>query len=327
MLKYIFQRLGLMLITFVVITVITYFLIALVPFDPSERYRDPITGILPPHIEDMIREEGWGEPVPVRFAMWIRNIFGDRPFGRTTSQPMASAWAVLQFRIPQTVRLNVIPFFISIPLAVTLGTLAAIKKNKWQDHAISTFVVLFVSLPTFVVAVLLQLILVFRLGWIESPFVLPPSLAQGDFWGNIQSRIMPTIVLSLGTIAGLTRTLRAELTEVITSDFMLLARAKGLSTRQATFRHALRNGFVPFAPILVVGFVGLLGGSMVIEQIFGVPGVGPVFITAFASMDMNVLMLVSVFFTFIGLLAGIAGDLSYGFIDPRIKMGRGKTNA
>jgi oligopeptide transport system permease protein len=127
--------------------------------------------------------------------------------------------------------------------------------------------------------------------------------------------------LSFGTIAGLARFVRAELTETLTSDYMLLARAKGLTNAQATVRHALNNAMVPVLPSIIADFVDIIGGSLIIEQIFSVPGVGPLFIKAINYMDYDVYMVCNAFYVFIGLAASIVIDLSYGFIDPRIRMG------
>ena len=134
--------------------------------------------------------------------------------------------------------------------------------------------------------------------------------------------MIPAIVsLSFGEIAGLCRFTRAELTETLTSDYMLLARTKGLTRSQATIRHAMRNSMVPILPMIISSFIGILGGSMIIEQIFAIPGVGELYIKSIQQLDYDVFMLDSIFYTFVGLLAGIVVDISYGFIDPRIRMG------
>ena len=135
------------------------------------------------------------------------------------------------------------------------------------------------------------------------------------------SMLGPVIALSFGEIASLCRFTRAELTETLTSDYMLLARTKGLTRAQATSRHALKNAMVPILPMIISSFVGILGGSMIIEQIFGVPGVGRLYIQSINLLDYDVFMVDCVFYTFVSLLAGIVVDLSYGFIDPRIRMG------
>lgn len=118
--------------------------------------------------------------------------------------------------------------------------------------------------------------------------------------------------------------MRAELSEVLTSDFMLLARTKGLTRSQATIRHAMRNSMVPVFPMILGEFVGILGGSLIIETIFGVPGVGQLYLNSITARDYNFFMLLSAFYTLIGLVSGLVVDISYGFIDPRIRMGNDK---
>lgn len=135
------------------------------------------------------------------------------------------------------------------------------------------------------------------------------------------SMIMPILALSFSEIAGLCRYTRAELTETLTSDYMLLARTKGLTRSQATVRHALKNAMVPILPMIISSFIGILGGSFVIEKVFAIPGVGQLYLQSITLFDYDVFMLDCVFYVFIGLVAGIIVDLSYGFIDPRIRMG------
>lgn len=313
--KYILKRIGLLLVTFAIITVVYFYVMRLLPFDRRAPF-----GVDQTYWDNVIIREGWDLPIIEQFWRWLRNILVDGNFGFSRSQTRDSM-LVLTERIPVTVRLNVIPFLIAIPTGFALGIIAALKKNKWQDHLISFMVMFFISVPSFVVAVLSQYFFVYRWGILPHAFVLPPSEALVDPLGNFLSRILPTFVLATGSVAGLTRNLRAELTEILTSEFMLLAKAKGLTSRQATVRHALRNAFVPFTPAIIGGFIGLMGGSFIIEQAFRVPGIGRMFITAFNTRDTNLIMLLMMFYTFIGLLAQIVGDISYGFVDPRIKMG------
>jgi len=131
----------------------------------------------------------------------------------------------------------------------------------------------------------------------------------------------PILALSFSSIAGYTRFSRAELTEVLTSEFMLLARTKGLTKSQATLRHALRNAMVPIFPSILGEFISILGGSLIIEKIFSIPGVGRLMLNSILSQDYDFFMLLSAFYVLVGLTAGIVIDLSYGFIDPRIRMG------
>jgi ABC-type dipeptide/oligopeptide/nickel transport system permease component len=184
---------------------------------------------------------------------------------------------------------------------------------------ISTLVMVAISVPSFVVAFLLQSLLYYRLG------VLPPLMAPTDRWFSgemLLSLVMPVTALSLGTLAGFTRITRAELTETLTGDYMLLARAKGLTKLQATVRHAFKNSAVVVLPAVLGSFVGILSGSMIIERIFSIPGVGELYLGAILSQDYNFFMMLSAFYTFVGLSAGLIVDLSYGLIDPRVRIGQ-----
>ena len=140
-------------------------------------------------------------------------------------------------------------------------------------------------------------------------------------WETFRSMLPAVFSLSFGSIAGYCRFTRAELTEVLTGEYLLLARTKGLTRSQAVFRHALRNAMVPILPMIIGEFIAVMSGSLIIEQIFAIPGVGRLYLNSIISLDYDFFMLLSAFYTFIGLLAGIVIDISYGFIDPRIRMG------
>jgi ABC-type dipeptide/oligopeptide/nickel transport system permease component len=227
-------------------------------------------------------------------------------------------------------------------VGIALGILAALKKNKWQDHFISTAVMVVISVPSFVYASLLLYTLCFKL---PPPYQLPKEIASlpsivteyadknlvytpgtfnWDLYFNKKMFIsmLPAVLsMSFGSIAGYARFTRAELTEVLTSEFMLLARTKGLTKSQATVRHALRNSMVPIFPSIIGEFISVLSGSLIIEKIFSIPGVGGLYLTAITYKDYDFFMMLSGFYLLVGLMAGLVIDLSYGIIDPRIRMG------
>jgi len=178
-----------------------------------------------------------------------------------------------------------------------------------------------VSVPSYVYAFLIQYFLCFRLKLF--PLVME---AGSDYWSlsMLRSMVPPVLSLSLSSIAGYARFTRAELTEVLTGEYLLLARAKGLTRRQTTLRHALRNAMVPIFPSIISEVIAVLSGSLIIESIFVVPGVGSLYVNAITALDYNFFLLLSAFYTIIGLTAGILVDLSYGFIDPRIRIGSKK---
>lgn len=318
--KYVLKRIGLMLLTFFVIMSICFVLIKVL--EPP-----PIQGAEQAAVEAARREAmGYNKPVLVQYLIYLKNIVTAWDWGTSFKiQYMADITEVIASRLTPTVLVNLYSLILGLPIGIGLGILAALKKNKWQDHVISTGVMIFISVPSYVYAFLVQYLLGFKLGWF--PIKMASLSEAGGSWFSpamFASMVLPVLSLSFGIIASLARFTRAELTEVLSSDFMLLARTKGLTRGQATTRHALKNAMVPILPGIISMFLGCLSGSLIIEQIFAIPGVGRLYITSINLLDYNVFMGVSAFYTFIGLASGILLDLSYGFLDPRIRMGAKK---
>lgn len=317
MTKYIIKRIILMLFTFFIITTICFMLIRILP---RELPQEKVTAAL---IEARWDALGYNEPLLTQYIIYLKNIITEWDFGTSWyisfRQP---AMETLTSRLLPSVLVNVYSLIFSVPLGIALGIFAAIKKNKWQDSLISTAVMIFVSVPSYVYAFLVQYSFYFKLGWLPLQ-IYSVADAGGSYltWKMFHSMIAPVLALSFGEIAGLCRFTRAELTETLTSDYMLLARTKGLTRGQATTRHALKNAMVPILPMVISSFLSILGGSFIIEKIFGIPGVGQLFLLSIGQRDFDVFMVDSMFYTFIGLLGGILVDISYGFIDPRIRMG------
>ncbi|MBR6028565.1 MAG: ABC transporter permease [Clostridia bacterium] len=317
MTKYVLKRVVLMFFTLIIIMTIEFVLVRLLPRElPTDKVQAAA-------IASRWEALGYNQPLMVQYGIYLKNIVTQWDFGTSWYISFRKpAWDVLMDRLLPTVLVNLYSLLFSIPIGILLGIYAAIKKNKWQDSFISTLVMLFVSIPSYVYAFLVQYFFYFKLGWL--PLQVYALADAGNSWVSgkmFYSMIAPVLALSFGEIAGLCRFTRAELTETLTSDYMLLARTKGLSRRQATTRHALRNAMVPILPMLISSFIGILGGSMIIEQIFSIPGVGQLYLKSINLFDYDVFMMDGVFYTFVGLLAGIVVDISYGFIDPRIRMG------
>lgn len=319
-LKYVIKRILLMIFIFFAIMVICFVMIKSLP--------NPITSTgAQKEIEEARREAlGYNKPIMEQLGIYIKNVFTDWNWGVSWRiDYMADASDVVTDRIVPTLLINIYSLLFSVPIGILFGVFAALKKNKWQDQIISTGVMLFISVPSFVYAFLVQYLFAFKLNWLPA---VASSLADagGSYLSPIMTKslILPVLALSFGTIAGLTRSTRAELTEALTSDYMLLARTKGLTKGQAIFRHALKNAMVPILPGIISSFVGILSGSFIIEQIFAVPGVGSLYIKSIQLRDYDVFVFVTAFYTFIGLMANILIDLSYGFLDPRVRMGSRK---
>ena len=318
MTKYVIKRVLLMLFVLFVIVTVSFMLVRILPRSLPE-------GTLAQQEIVLMRwnELGYNKPLLVQYGIYLKNIFTNWDFGTSWYiDYLEPTWDLLVGRLTPTVVVNLYSLIFSVPVGILLGIYAAIKKNRWQDSLISTSVMVFVSVPSYVYAFLVQYIFYFKLGWLPlTVYSLADAGGSWFTWKMFYSMIAPVLALSFGTIAGLARFTRAELTETLTSDYMLLARTKGLTRSQATSRHALKNAMVPILPMVISSFVGILGGSFVIEKIFSVPGVGNLYISSIFQRDYDVFMVDTIFYTFINLLAGIVVDISYGFIDPRIRMG------
>ena len=331
MFKYVSKRLGLMLFTFLIIFTMCFVLIKLLPIPTNA-----LPGQDPEIVMKTLEGRGWitnikeGEnggwtydrvPILIQYGTYIKRIITQGDFGIVTTYGEylnMNIWQVFVSHLPPTILINIYSTLIGVPIGLGLGILAALKKNKWQDQLINIFIILLISVPSIVLALMLQYVFCFKLGW----FPLTMSTSNDYFtWEVFRSMIPAVFALCLGSIAGYARYTRAELSEVLTGEFMLLARTKGLTKRQAIYRHAMRNSMVVIFPSILSEFISVLSGSLIIEKMFGVNGVGGLYLNSITFQDYDFFMLLSGFYTLVSLTAGIVIDISYGFIDPRIRMG------
>ena len=331
MFKYVTKRLVLMLFTFFIIFTMCFTLIKLLPIPVNV-----LPGQDPEIIYGTLEGRGWitnvkegangvytydRVPILIQYGNYFKRIITQGDFGIATTYAEymnMNLWDVFVSHLPPTILINIYSTLIGVPIGLGLGIIAALKKNKWQDQLINIFIILLISVPSIILALMIQYVFCFKLGW----FPLMMETSDDYFtWKVFHSMLPAVFALCLGSIAGYARYTRAELSEVLTSEFMLLARTKGLTKGQAIFRHAMRNSMVVIFPSILSEFVGVLSGSLIVESMFGVNGVGGLYLNSINFQDYDFFMLLSGFYTLIGLTAGIVIDISYGFIDPRIRMG------
>ncbi len=319
MTKYIIKRILLMFLTFFIIMTISFVLIKLLPL-PAVREMGRDINLVLAKREKM----GYNRPIMVQYFLFLKSVITGWDWGVGEQMYTAlSVTDVMAQKLPYTILVNLYSILIAIPLGLGLGILAALKKNKWEDHLISTMVMVFISVPSYVYAFLVQYIFCFRLGWFSLTLESLDKTALMS-WKMFKSMLPAIMALGFNVVAGIARYTRAELSEVLTGDYMLLARTKGLTKAQAISRHAMKNAMVVILPMIIGEFIGIIGGSLVIENIFAIPGVGNLFIASINVRDYNFFMALSAFYTIISLTSGILIDISYGFIDPRIRMGSKK---
>jgi len=305
-----------MVLTLFIIITISFFAIRLIPGDVLGE------GANPELRAAMRARYHLDKPLIEQYVIFIKN-FLSFDFGESINlYPRRPVFDVIAEKVPLTLVLNIFSLIITIPTGIACGIAAALKKNTLTDHAISTMVVFNVSVPSFVFASLLQYFLAYKLGWF--PILLDlkaPFMSGAQLW----SMVLPVLALSFGGIATITRYMRAELFEALSSEYMLLARAKGLTQLQATVRHALRNSFIPLCNVIVPMFMSVLSGSMVVETIFNIPGLGSLMTGSISTYDYNLTIAILFVYSLINLTSVLVVDLSYGIVDPRIRIGGGKT--
>lgn len=315
MIKYIAQRVLALLITLFIILTIAFLVIRLMPgsiYDSNEMLSADMVKIL----EDKYH---LNDPMLVQYRYFLEDIIFRGDWGTSMAvQPRVPVWEVLVSKIPITLQLNFISLLISLPIGILAGIFAAIYQNTKVDYTISFFVVVFISVPSFIFATVLQYFLAYKLGWFP---IIYNATATGA--AKYLSMILPITALSFSPIARVTRYLRGELIENLSSEYMLLARTKGLTRLQATVRHSMRNSFVPLANIIIPMFTNILTGSLVVEQIFSVAGVGGLLVESINSSDHTLTIAILIFYSMISLLTILIVDLSYGIIDPRVRIGGG----
>ncbi len=348
MIKYVFKRMGLALITAFIILSLTFILIKLLPITkiPGQEaqlfaywqeqvrlgYVVAFKGVEHPELgtpvwthvkENVGTTYYYVAPIFDQYFNWLKNIITKWDWGVSQAiEPNVKVTVIIGERLVNTIRINIISVLFSVPIGIALGIWAALKKNTLTDHIISTVVMVCISVPSFVLITFMLLLLCYNNQILPTQW---PS-SNAPLGTKILGYIIPVFCLSFGSICGYCRFVRAELCEVMASDYLLLARTKGLTKKQAILRHALRNAMVPIVPSILAEFIGILGGSMILENLYGIHGIGSLFIKAInqSEPDYNVLFVDMAIFTTLSLLASVILDISYGFIDPRIRMGAKK---
>ncbi len=313
MFKYICGRIGAMLLTLFLVMTLSFWIIRLMPMTIFEN--PEVSPEIQRKLEDRMHLH---EPMVVQYYYFIEGIVTQGDFGTSVKiRPGLDVFEILSSRIPATVVLNVFSLLLSIPLGIIFGTWAALKRNKATDTVISFFIVVFISVPSFVFASVLQYLFTFI--WPIFPTLY--NAQDPNFGVRLYSMVLPIIALSLNPIASIARYLRGELIETLSSDFMLLARTKGLTNTEATFKHAFRNSLVPIANTIIPMITGIMGGSLVIEKIFSVNGMGGQLIDSILGGDHFLTVALLIFYSAISLFTILIVDISYGIIDPRIRVG------
>ncbi|GIO40146.1 peptide ABC transporter permease [Paenibacillus antibioticophila] len=308
-LKFIAKRLGYMILTLLLISQLTFLLMNFLPGSPYSN-EEKLTS---QQREIMNEKYGLNKPLGERYLIYMSGIVrGD--FGvslQFSNQPVSK---LLSDRIGPSIQLGIQAMIFGTLVGVALGTISALHQNSFLDTLASLSAIIGRSIPNFVFAVLLQLIFAISLKW------LPIALWNDGF----RSTILPTLALSIAPMADAARFIRTEMIEVLNSDYVELARAKGQSERRIALVHGLRNALIPLLTILGPMTVSLMTGSLVVENIFAIPGIGEQFVKSILTNDYATIMGVTLMYSVMLVIVILIVDILYGIIDPRIRVAGGK---
>lgn len=324
-LKYVLRRIISLIPVLIIITIIIFFIIQLMPGDPVLAMLDPEkTKTMTPeekatYIETMRSFLGYDKDPVTRYFLWLRDTFLKGEFGYSVkfNKPVNE---LIPGYIARSFKVNIYGFFFAFLIAIPVGIASAVRKNKFFDKMVTVLSMIGISLPSFFLALILILIFVIGLD-------LLPFSGMSDPKGKIPDYhylILPVTVIVLSSLASLTRYVRASMINVLKLDYVRTARSKGLSEKIVIYRHAFSNAMIPIVTLVGMWIPGLFGGSIIIERIFGYPGMGLLLGQAYGSKDRAVLQTALLFFGLLTLLSNIFIDIGYMIVDPRIREGRSK---
>lgn len=307
--RYIIKRFLANLVALWVIVSVTFFLMKAIPGDPFTQEK-----ALPKEILQSLYEHyKLNDPWYVQYGNYLKSIVTWN-LGPSFKYKARTVNDIIKAGFPISATLGLEAMFLAITFGVLLGTIAALKQNQWQDYSSMIFAVLGISIPSFILAAFLQYI-----------FSIKLDLFPVARWGTFQQSVLPAISLAALPTAFVARLTRSNMVEVLSMDYIKTARAKGLSDHIVILKHALRNAVLPVVTYLGMLTANILTGSFIIEKIFGIPGLGQWFINSITNRDYTVIMGITVFYSFILLGAIFLVDLTYGWIDPRIKLERNQS--
>lgn len=319
MTTYIIRRLMQALVVLILMTLLVFFIMRLLPGDPLLIYIAQSANIqaMSPEVLDAMRHEfGLDKPIMSQYANWITGIFrGD--FGTSIFYHEKVGRLMLE-RFPITLHLGLLALVIGAVLGVLAGLLAAVRRGKWVDKIVTPLTYLGITIPVFWLGILLIYTFGLKLHWLPISGYTSPF---DDFWLSTRQLVMPVICLAVFGLAANARQTRSSMLEVTRQDFIRTAWAKGLSERKIIIKHAMKNSLIPVITLMGIGVGIIFGGSVLVETVFAIPGVGRLLVSSIFGQDYVVVQAITFVVAVIVLIVNLIVDISYGWLDPRIRYG------
>jgi peptide/nickel transport system permease protein len=323
MLNYLAKRLAVLIPTFIGITIVCFLVIHLAPGEPTAMQTELNPDITRQAIEHLREHYGLDKPLTVQYFLWMKNLM-QLDFGRSISSDERQVWDKIKERLPITIYINIAAMVLEFLLAIPLGVFSAVRRGSLYDRTVTVIVFIGFSIPGFWLALICMDTLGVRLGWLPISGIHSPEYLSMTFmskvWDVTQHLLLPVFISAFGSLAGLSRYMRASMLEIIRQDYILTARAKGLPERTVIYKHAMRNALLPVITNLGLSIPGLIGGSVIFESIFAIPGLGQLFYQAIMMRDYNMIMGSLTIGAVLTLLGNLLADICYSIADPRIRM-------
>ncbi len=307
MFRYILNRIWMMLVTLFIIIFITFFLMHSIPGNPLAGMARNLPAQTLKNYEE---KYGLNKPVIEQFGIFMKNLITKGDLGESLSYPGRSISKTIAESAPISGKIGLTALLSGAAIGLVLGIIAALNRNKWPDYLVIFIAMIGVTIPVFILAALLQLVLSTKMG------LLPTS-----GWGHPKDMIMPVIAMCFGPIATYARYTRSNVLEVLGQDYILTAEAKGVSRFNIITRHVLRNAMLPLITILGPQLAGVFTGSFVVEKMFSIPGLGFYFVNSINVRDYTMIIGTTVFYAGLFIISQLAVDIVYGLVDPRIRVG------
>jgi peptide/nickel transport system permease protein len=320
MTTYIIRRLLMAVVILWLVTLIVFFAMRLLPGDPLIIFLGQQAGsgttITEKELEGLRHEYGLDKPIMVQYVNWIFGIL--RGNLGTSINYHENVGKLLLERFPITLQLGLVAYVIGNSLGILLGLLAAIRRGTWIDTVTTTFANVGITIPIFWLGLLLMYAFGLKLGWLPIAGFTSPL---DNFWLSLKQMIMPVICLGITGLAFIARQTRSSMLEVVKQDYIRTAWSKGLRERTIIMRHALKNSLIPVITLLGIGIGFVFGGSVVVETVFAIPGVGRLLVTSVFAQDYVVVQSGTLVIATIIILSNLIVDISYGWLDPKIRYG------
>jgi peptide/nickel transport system permease protein len=322
MLTYLTRKTLEMVVTFIGITIISFAIIHLAPGKPTDVMADLNPKITPEARAKLEKYYGLDKPVAVQYALWFKRIVM-LDFGESFSSDHRQVWVKIKERLPITLYINIASLLIILAIAIPIGISSAVKRHSLYDRITTVGVFVGFAMPGFWLALLLMMFFGVYLHLLPVAGLKSAGFAEFSFQGKVidiaRHLVLPIFVSAFGGIAAISRYMRGSMLEVIRKDYMATARAKGLTPKRVIYVHGLRNALLPIVTILGLSIPGLIGGSVIFEQVFSIPGMGQLFYMSVMTRDYPLVMGILTIGAVLTLAGNLLADLGYAAVDPRTR--------